>query len=64
MFEEIFGKAAWPIAVIIAVLCLSIAWYNINKDNQDMKLKVACVQSGGTLGEHNGWPTCTPAKIP
>lgn len=59
MIEELLGNATWPLAFIMVALILGITAYNIDEQNHKNDVRVACVKSGGTLGEHNGWPTCS-----
>ena len=61
MIEELLGNATWPLAVIVVILIVGITVFNVNESNRKDDVRVACVQAHGTLGEHNGWPTCTAA---
>lgn len=59
MIEELLGDATWPVALVLVALIAGITTYSINESNHKDDVRIACVQKGGTLGEHNGWPTCT-----
>lgn len=54
----------YAVVVITVVLFLGAVFTLMYLDNKSRneerrRTEVACIQSGGELGEHNGWPTCT-----
>lgn len=59
MLEDLIGHAGWPLAIMFAALVAGLTVYNVNESNHKDDLRIACVQQHGTLGEHNGFPTCT-----
>jgi len=62
MFEAWIGWIGWPVALVVSVLIVCITVYEINDANHKDDVRKACIVTHGTLGEHNGWPTCTPAR--
>lgn len=59
MLEDLLGRASWPLALMFAALVAGITVYNVNESNHKDDVRKACIAQHGTLGEHNGWPTCT-----
>lgn len=62
MIEDLLGDATWPLAAVVIAALLALTVVSVHNDNSDTKFKVACVQAGGTVGFHDGDPTCSGAR--
>lgn len=62
MIEDLLGEASWPLALIIVAAIAAIAIFGLHSNDNDTRFRVACVQAGGTVGEHHGDPTCVGAR--
>ena len=57
--DRLYALGAGAVVLLLAALLTLMYFDNKSTHEERRKTEVACIQSGGELGEHNGWPTCT-----
>jgi hypothetical protein len=38
MFDDLLGRASWPIAVIVAAVAIAVAWFAVEEDRSQARI--------------------------